>query len=134
MAILSDANTVGDVYFRLFSTKFPGSKSLLEWEDATDSEERILFDEDTQTASLVEDTKFDPTLKTIVVAHGNTGKLQVDRLLWKSYSEAANNGRLQRVFERSIHWVLVTTLQYILNAKLSLQMFCPCQFNLNDTP
>ena len=107
---------------------------MLEWEDATDSEERILFDEDTQTASLVEDTMFDPTLKTIVVAHGNTGKLQVDRLLWKSYSEAANNGRLQRVFERSIHWVLVTTLQYILNAKLSLQMFCPCQFNLNDTP
>ena len=103
MAILSDANTVGDVYFRLFSTKFPGSKSLLEWEDATDSEERILFDEDTQTASLVEDTMFDPTLKTIVVAHGNTGKLQVDRLLWKSYSEAANNGRLQRVFEQSIH-------------------------------
>ena len=68
MAILSDGNTVGDVYFRLFSTKFPGSKSLLEWEDATDSEERILFDEDTQTASLVEDTVFDPTLKTIVVA------------------------------------------------------------------
>ena len=92
-AFLSDANTVGDVYFRLFSTKFPGSKSLLEWEDATDSEERILFDEDTQTASLVEDTMFDPTLKTIVVAHGNTGKLQVDRLLWKSYSEAANNGK-----------------------------------------
>ena len=93
MAILSDANTVGDVYFRLFSTKFPGSKSLFEWEDATDSEERILFDEGTQTASLIEDTMFDPNLKTIVVAHGNSGKLQLDRLMWKSYSEAANNGR-----------------------------------------
>ena len=83
MAILSDANTVGDVYFRLFSTKFPGSKSLLEWEDATDSEERILFDEDTQTASLVEDTMFDPTLKTIVddcgvLTRGGIVQLQSD--------------------------------------------------------
>ena len=46
MASFSDADTVGGVYFRLFSTKFPGSKSLLDWEDAKDSEERILFDED----------------------------------------------------------------------------------------
>ena len=49
--------------------------------------------QDTQTASLIEDTMFDPNLKTIVVAHGNSGKLQLDRLMWKSYSEAANNGK-----------------------------------------
>ena len=91
---ISVAGTVGNVYFKLFSTKFPGSKSLLNWENATDAEERILFDEETQTATLIENTMFDPSLKTIVTAHGNTGKLQIDRLLWKAYCEAAKNGKI----------------------------------------
>ena len=68
---------------------------MLDWENATDAEERILFDEETQTATLIENTMFDPSLKTIVTAHGNTGKLQIDRLLWKAYCEAAKKGKIK---------------------------------------
>ena len=118
---ISVAGTVGNVYFKLFSTKFPGSKSLLDWENATDAEERILFDEETQTATLIENTMFDPSLKTIVTAHGNTGKLQIDRLLWKAYSEAAENGKIKIL---TFLWQSAHN-NPSMNAKLSQQKVWP---------
>ena len=77
------------VTFRLFSTKLPGSKPLKDWPQAKDSFEDIAYDEDTNTASLKEGTRFDPNLKTIVTAHGNGGGIEIDLQFWKYYSEVA---------------------------------------------
>ena len=49
--------------FRLYSTKFFLQNSDL-YED-------IEFDEESQTASLKEDTMYDKSLKSIIIAHGN---------------------------------------------------------------
>ena len=78
------------VTFRLFSTKLPGSLPLKDWPQALDSFEDIAYDEDTNTASLIEGTRFDPNLKTIVTAHGNGGGIAIDLQFWKYYSEVAD--------------------------------------------
>ena len=77
------------VTFKLYSTKYPGAKSLSEWSEADDANEDIIYDDETNTAQLINGTIFDPSLKTIVTAHGNTGKLKLDMFMWKHYCQAA---------------------------------------------
>jgi len=75
-------NNVSEVTFRLYSTKFFLQNSDL-YED-------IEFDEESQTASLKEDTMYDKSLKSVIIAHGNGGGYKMDHDFWQHYSEVAN--------------------------------------------
>ena len=97
---------VENVYFQLFSTKQPPRSKDLKVKSFQDFEkkkklegqllevsEKIIFDEKTQTAELKSGTIFDPTLKTIITAHGNKGMANDWSLglqMWKYYSAAAS--------------------------------------------
>ena len=67
------------VNFRLYTTK--------SYQPDSDIYEEVLFDEENQTASLVEDTNFDGSLETVVIAHGNGGAYKMDRDFWEHYSQ-----------------------------------------------
>ena len=67
--------------FRLYSTKFFLQNSDL-YED-------IEFDEESQTASLKEDTMYDKSLKSIIIAHGNGGGYKMDQDFWQHYSKVS---------------------------------------------
>ena len=76
-----------NVQFRLYSTKEPGSSGgLKDWKKVVNWKvsEKIVYDEGSHTASLKEGTRFDPNLKTIVVAHGNGGG-KLDIQVWSIY-------------------------------------------------
>ena len=97
---------VENVYFQMFSTKQPPRpkdlkvKSFQDFENKKKLEgqllevsEKIIFDEKTQTAKLKSGTIFDPTLKTIITAHGNKGMANDWSLglqMWRYYSAAAS--------------------------------------------
>ena len=99
-----------EVTFKLYSTKFPGAKSLSEWSEANDAEEDIIYDDETNTAKLINGTMFDPSLKTIVVAHGNTGKLKLDMFLWKHFSKAAEKMKPINFYHYNIIGTCITHL------------------------
>ena len=87
ISILStDLTDVTDVTFRLYSTKY--------YLPDSDIYEDVIFNEKAQTASLKEDTAFDQTFKTIVIAHGNGGGYKIDQDFWKHYSQVVNSSKI----------------------------------------
>ena len=82
----TDFTDVTDVTFRLYSTKY--------YRPDSDIYEDVIFNEKTQTASLKEDTVFDQTFKTIVIAHGNGGGYKIDQDFWKHYSQVVNSSKI----------------------------------------
>ena len=73
-------NGENKIAFRIYSTKHATNKCKFR---------NIEFDEDTQTASLKDESFFDKNLKTKIIAHGNGGCWKTAKFFCDKYAQVA---------------------------------------------